>query len=958
MADEDPADVFAFPDFDQSSKWLTLSQGSNSEFFNSINLVDSKPIEGHITVKPAKADVDGFFRLPNFSDTTDVDGLGTTHQDASTTKPLHDVNLHDLDLFDDSWLQTHEPEKPEAEYKTWDAFLTPDASQVAPLFITEAGPGAYDAAISPTEDLLRVGNTKNNIIQANPYLSALLALVFGRGSTFFVWDEGKASFTPDLDEMRISGYSSKVLQGLQRHCIECGNTTRFLSAYVQTTYKTHPGAVRVAVAKAADVILLTIQKILGARARDVRSLLQLQSLAQPIHSILAHFRHLIAKISRLKTDEQVLSYVFEEAQVLEHSNALLSEIMREVLSRVSEPWTQFAEKWIGVKVEEGILITKENPGNGFVKVENIAIVNDSGLETEELDYVLDEDRMPGFVPSEVALVMFETGKTLRLLRTHHPEHPLCRPETILRSMPPPLRWHFDWESIGHFREDVEKYERHLFQDLQGWPAGTSAIPRPASLTEKILDAGYALEFFGHEEGQIERQLLASIAALDKPPTTTSEEDNLSKLLNARLLEENPGAIQPTSSFSPHWSLIPYHSFGPLVAAQARVVNREYIKLLFSAHQLRDHLSMQKQFQLLGNGVFCSRLSHALFDPNLGTAERQTGVALTGGAMGLRLSGRDNWPPASSELRLALMGVLVESYLPSSFGPEYSAEKRQNLPGDISFAVRDLTSEEIDRCLDPGSLEALDFLRLLYKPPAPLSPIFTPLVMLKYDKVFKLLLRVLRMLYVTEQLFQDTLGRTSGWRNIDNASLRFRFEAQHFVASISAYFFDTGIETPWRQFQSWLEGVENGLTKSERDPQEVRILSPDELREEHERMLDRIMHTLLLRKRQQPVMKLLEDIFVLILKFSKAARLEALGSMEDQVQASSYKSLYETFKKKVDVFITVCRGLKEKDGQAWKPSRNDVTTDDGRRGEGVKGENTIDRLLIKLEMSGYYGHSRA
>ncbi|KAI0387484.1 Spc97/Spc98 family protein [Hypomontagnella monticulosa] len=957
MADEDPADVFAFPDFDRSSKWLTLLQGSNSEFFN-INLADSEPTEGPIAVKPTNADTDGFFRLPKLLDATDIDEPSTNHQDNPAPQPLHDVDLHDLDVFEGSWLQTDELTKPEVEYKTWDAFLTPDIPRGAPLFITETGPGAYDAAISPAEDHLRAGNTKDNIIQTTPYLSALLALAFGRGSTFFVWDESKASFIPDLDEMRISGYSSKVLRGLQRHCIECGNATRFLSNYVQTTYKTHPGAVKVAVAKSVDVVLLAIQKILGARARDVRSLLQLQSLTQPIHSILAYFRHLIVKISRLKTDEQVLSLVFEEAQVLEHSNALLSEIMREVLFRASEPWTRFAEKWVGVRAEEGILMTKETPGNGFVKVENTTVVDDSGFETNELDYVLDEERMPEFVPSEVALVMFETGKTLRLLRTHHPEHPLCRTETISQSTPPPLQWHFDWKSIERSQEDVGNYEKHLSAYLQCWPPGTTATSHPSFLTEKISDEGYALEFFGHDEAQLARQLIASIRALDEPPTATSEEDSLSQLLKARLAEGSAATEQPASSFSPHWSLIPYHSFGPLVAAQARIINREYIALLFSAHQLRDHLSLQKQFHLLGNGVFCSRLSNALFDPNVDTAERQAGVALTGGVMGLRLSGRDNWPPASSELRLALMGVLVESYLPSSLGVGHAAEKRQDLPGDISFAVRDLSNEEIDRCLDPGSLEALDFLRLLYKPPAPLSLIFTPVIMLKYDKIFRLLLRVLRMLYVTEQLFQDTLGRTSSWHNIDNASLRFRFEAQHFVASMSAYFFDTGIEAPWRHFETWLEDVETGLTKSEPNSQEERILSPDELREEHEQMLDHIMHTLLLRKRQQPVMKLLEDIFTLILKFSETARREALGNRGGEAQGSSFKSLYGAFKKKVDVFITVCRGLIEKEGQAWKPSRNDVTADDGRRGESVKGENTIDKLLIKLEMSGYYGHSRA
>ncbi|OTB00068.1 hypothetical protein M426DRAFT_324572 [Hypoxylon sp. CI-4A] len=958
MADDDPADVFAFPDFDQSSKWLTLSPGTDTQFFH-VDLGDSgNPSESHISIKPAKVDDDGFFKLPDFPLPTNLEETDDiNHQDAPIPEPLHDVNLHDLDVFDESWLEKDQPAKPEAEYKTWDAFSMPDIPQVTPLFITEAGPGTYDAAMKQAEDPLGIGNTKNATVQSNPYLTALLALAFGRGSVFFVWDEEKASFTVNLDKMRITGYSFQVLEGLQKSCLECGNATRTLSAYVQTTYKTHRGAVRVAVAKAVDVILLAIQKVLGGRVRQVRSLLQLQSVIQPVRSVLAYLRRLIGKVSKTKTDEHALSLIFKETQSLEHTNAFLSEIMREVLSRASEPWIHFAEKWIGLKAEGGVPLTKEDPGNGFVKVEKSSIVDDFGFESVEPDYVLDEKRMPEFVPGEVTLVLFETGKTLRLLRTHHPEHPLCRDELIMQSGPPVLKWYFEWKSIGHFQEDIKGYESRLFESLHSWSTEKATTLQPSSYN-RTLAVGYNLQFFGHDETQLEERFLASIEVLNKSPAAISEEDSLSKLIHTRLYEENPSIEETISYFSPHWSLIPYYSFGPLVASQARVINREYMKLLFSAHKLRDHLSLQKQFHLLGNGVFCSRLSGALFDPNLDTAERQTGVALSGGTMGLRLNGRDTWPPASSELRLALMGVLADSYLPSSPQATSPVDGKDDLPGDISFAVRDLPPEEIDKCLDPSSLEALDFLRLSYKPPAPLVPIFTPIILLKYDKIFKLLLRVLRMLYITEQLFRDTLGRTSNWYDVDNASLRFRFEAQHLIASISAYFFETAIEMPWRRFDVWLNGVEDSLTKSDPGSDGTRIMSPDELREEHERILDHIMHTLLLRKRQQPVMKLLEDIFSLILKFCKVAQLEASGNRESNAKGSSSKNLYSAFKKKVDVFITVCHGLIEKGGPIGKQQKNDVMNDDGKRGESVREENTIDRLLIKLEMSGYYGHSRA
>ncbi|KAI1807122.1 Spc98 family-domain-containing protein [Daldinia bambusicola] len=959
MADEDFADVFAFPDYSLSSKLLTLSSGSDSQFFNTEILDSDKSAESPITVKPANADTDGFFKLPDSLLPVDLNETDEIDQRAAPVlETFHDIKLHDLDVFDDTWILKSKPAEPEFEYKTWDGFLMPDIPQPAPLFITEAGPGTYDAAIKHPGDPLNIRSSEGNVIQTGPYLTALLGLAFGRGSVFYTWDASKNSFIPNLDKMRTSGYSLQVLQGIQQCCLECGSTTRFLSTYVQAIYTTRPGAVRVAIAKEVDMALLTIQKILGTRARQIRSLIQLKSLVQPIQTVLTYFKTLILKVSRTKTDERALSLIFEEAQLLEHSNALLSEVMREVLSRVSTPWTQFAEKWIGVRTEGGVPLTKEGPGTSFVKVENIQIVDDSGFEADEPDYALDEERMPTFIPSDMALVIFETGKTLRLLQEHHPEHLICQTELIAQSNPPPFKWYFNWKSIEGFQEEVRKYERSLSASLQGRLTGQSTTSQRTSMTTITPNEDRILQFFGREESELEGKLLASIAALDKPPATISEEDNLARLLNDNLFKESAIIEQDTSNFSPHWSLIPYYSFGPLIAAQARVINREYMKLLFSAHHLRDHLSLHKQFHLLGNGVFCSRLSHALFDPNLDTAERQAGVALSGGTMGLRLSGRDTWPPASSELRLTLMGVLAESYLPSSPQTIPSKDGKYELPGDISFGVRDLSSEEIDKCLDPGSLEALDFLRLLYKPPAPLSPVFGPVILLKYDKIFRLLLKVLRMLYVVEQLYRDAIARTSGWHHIDNTSLRFRFEAHHLVTSISAYFFDTGIEIPWKRFEHRLTDIENDLSKADIDPRETRILGPDELREEHERLLDHIMHTLLLRKRQQPVMKLLEDIFSLILKFSKMAHFEASAGEGSKAREISSRTLYDAFKKKVDIFITVCRALQEKGGLKGKLLARDIMTNEGRRDEEMKEENTIDRLLIKFEMSGYYGHLRS
>ncbi|KAJ2974837.1 hypothetical protein NUW58_g8529 [Xylaria curta] len=959
MVNEEPSNVFAFPDYNLSSKWLALPSKPQDDFF-SLDVVENANRQTHVNITNAQLDNttadNGFFKIPDTITLPGLDAGDNVNNDFNQiTEPLHDVTLPNLDIIDGLWYKGESPPAASAEYKTWEAFSSPDTPGSAPLFITEAGPLVYDTAIIDEDDPLRLGNAHHLIIQSNPYLAALVALALGRGSVFFVWDARKASFVLAVEKMRISGYSTEILQGLQDSCLRSGTTTRFLSSYVQLTYRTRTNPVKVALAKAVDVLLLAIQQQFGERGKQARSLLQLQSLVEPVDAILVCFRDLVRRVSQIRTDEQILSQIFSETEVLENDHSLLRAIMCEVLSRVTEPWTDFAEKWIGVKAEEGFPVTKDGPGKSFVEVQTITRVDDFGFEFEEREYVLNDARMPSFVPPDIALVMFEAGRNLRLLRAHHPDHPLGHAEVVGSVKPPTLRWRFDWSSIENLQNEVKQYEKTMLEKILGKPSDT---PQPKYEVNTTPREQNLLQVFGNDGTNLEKQLLASIQALDQAPPNATAQDTLSCLLEEHLFRQGDQTQTSTSDFDLHWSLIPLHSFGPLVASQARLINREYMKLLFDAHDLKEHLRIQKEFQLLGNGMFCSRLSHALFDPDLETAERQAGIAINGGIMGLRMNGRDTWPPASSELRLALMGVLSDTYLSptpresTSFGAE-----TPDLPGDLSFALRDLAPEEIDKCMDPSSLEALDFLRLAYKTPAPLSPILTPVILVKYDRIFKLLLRVLRMLYVVGQLSRDTSKMEHKGQDTGDVWLRFRFEAQHLVQSVTTYLFDTGIQMPWLQFERWLDSVQSELARTDVDISATRIVSPDEVREEHEKMLDRIMTILLLRKRQQPILALLEDMFRLILKFSRQVQLEVGGKVEGNASTAIIWDLYWSFRKKVEVFVTVCRGLSEKGAVTGRAARRDLTVDDEQRKDAVHDENSIDRLLVNLDMLGYYSHPR-
>ncbi|OLN95678.1 Gamma-tubulin complex component 6 [Colletotrichum chlorophyti] len=946
------ANVFAIPDFWRSSKWLedTLPQASSGFFALSLEERESSSLYKVPDPQPSE-----LFKFPTIDPT-----LGQEEQGEPIPTKIPEPTLLDPGPLaekdrsvEDIWLALDGPAHKCPEYKTWNSFDFFDSRLIKPLFVTEAGPGAFDALIHVEGDPLRIDSSGFAVVEVGPYCNALLALALGRESVFFSWQEEALSFKSTLRSIRISGYSGKTVQEVQKFCLTCGDTYRRLRSFADTTYLKYATPCRVALASAVDKALLVIQSSVALHHQSPRSILQVQSLVKQIFTILSQFESLVLNIRHSHLDEDVFVIVFEQAQFAEYAETHLRDMMREVLRRVSRPWVELVEEWIGTRREVGVPLSKHEVGRrkGFIKIESEAYIDDFGDELDEVDFRLDAERMPDFMPEDVVKSLFEVGRNLRFIRSTHPDHPLAQTAVISSSRPPTLEWLFDWDSIVQLERKVYSYERSLREAITAYTSEewnrleTLAWPMGGSTT-------YQLQLFGLDEDQLQNRLAASIQDFAQPIADSTSEDPLGIIIRERLSDAKTEVLNAGTDFTPHWSLLPILSFGSIVSAQSRVVGRESLKLLFNSHNLRAHLSLQKEFHLFGSGFFCSRLSHALFDPDLETAQRQNGVAHKGGVMGLRLSGRDTWPPASSELRLALMGVLTESYE----GPIQEASKLRDgegkkLPGDLSFGVRSLSNDEIDKCMDPDGLEALDFLRLSYKAPSALGAIVTPIILVQYDRIFKLLLRVLRMQYTVNRLFRDVTSRQSGWRDIEDVAVRFCFEARHFVSSLGSYIFDTGIEMPWQAFENLLDRVESDLKSEGQDMMSGPVLGPDHIREHHSHVLDRIMLALLLRKRQLPVLKLLDDIFRVILKFAKLLRLRSDGRSTRGQDESTARGLYKTFRRNIEVFLTVCRGLNEKGDYGAK---KDAASENDRSGRiDTLGENPVSQLLLKLDMFNYY-----
>lgn len=862
----------------------------------------------------------------------------------------HNLTAPDQET-DEIWALAEEELLEPAKHMSWDVFTMEDFEEQHTPYLTEAGPDTFDTALKGEEDHLGVGNAGFRIIEPSTFSSTLLALGLGRSSVLFTWIDEERLFQPRFSNMRVSGYTGQSIQQYLVLFLDCGATTRFLQYFVDKTYSSHTSPVRIALADTVTTLLKMIQLRLIAVASQHHTLLQLQTLFRPALSILTCFKRIVENLLATTLDEAMLSGMFEEIQSLEHRSDVLKEVLSEILVRVSQPWLEFAGQWLGLQRETGVPLTKTGASKSFVKVEIRGWIDELGDELDEPDYVLDYDKMPSFIAPEDAQALFEAGKSLRILRVHS-NHPLASVDVVASVSPPTLEWKYSWEDIIGIERRALDYEKNLLAAMHTFSVDPSCyLPRTAEREYVPAKA------FGKPQEDVQAYILASIDTFSQPIQNQSS-DRLSKLLDSYFSSRKQTATHQHSIFSPPISLAPVLSFNPIIAAQARLVNRACMHMFFKSHNLRDHLSLQRDFHLLGNGVFSSRLSHALFDPELETAERQRGVARSGGIMGLRLAGRDSWPPASSELRLALMGVLNESYIsnqPVSASCDDGCTGQNPLPGDLSFAVRNMSTEDVEKCMDPNSVEAVDFLRLVYKPPAPLEAIITPTILYKYDQLFKLLLRVVRMLYVVRTLHRDPVGRMSHLQGVDFMAQKFRIEAHHFVSSVSQYFFDTGIAATWRIFERKLDEVEVRINAADVYVNFGQTEGLHKLRDYHERVVDRIIFALLLRKRQQPIMQLLEEIFDLILKFSRRSREHTLDRRWKDGADVDVRELYLRFRKKVRVFITVCRGVSEKGQYGDKKLMKRTVSGTGGLfdGDDLGEENTISQLLSKLELSDYY-----
>lgn len=884
----------------------------------------------------------------------DVHGLELFNPDPPpelTTDTSSDTHLNlDLDQNDDEeeldhiWALEnlkHEPDT-KARLKSWETYQDRTHPEPISAYFSESGPRGFDAALAQPTTSGDKRETKR-VVRNDVFLQALLRLGLGWSSIFFRYNDQDKRFEQVLHGIRVSGVSAAALNGVTDEVLQCGTNMQKVRRFAEKIpMRSNEPSVMCSFSSAMAVIIYTLENQLARCSAGARSLLQIRALFERRGELVGALANMVEAVEGAASDAQIISIVLERTAHFSQTYSHLEQLFREIVYRISEPFLRHVESWVGFRSETSALNELATTGRSFVALERHEHRPRSGAsKRNEVEYSYRSYQMPSFIPADQARLIFESGRSLRLLKRSHPQHPVASEDLCDTS--PKFECARTWKDIERIQGKAHDYERRLRSEIRKYNRGVVSSHN---------------EIKGSEHSDPQEQEAAIVAGtfelfdIDDSGNTTgllehhSEKDKIGQLLDNNT-NNDTRELEQEGSFGPDLVSSLYLSIAPLLSSQALLIDFSCLHLLFKEHGLRDHLNLQWRFQLLGDGFFTSRLSHSLFDPEMASGERKSGKVRNSVHTGLRLGSRDTWPPASSELRLVLMGILNECYDGGDHTSETESRKEREIPGGLNFSIRELTDEEIIKCRDPNAIEALDFLRLHYTPSAVLETIITKRSLSKYDTLFRHVLRLLRMVSVVKGLIRDSTARDSLSGDTRNVFQKFRIDCQHFVLAVSDYSFHVGIGSTWQRFQETLARIDTCLSRGDIEGTIDAAHSVPSLRDYHEDILDQMLFSLFLSPRHADAARLLEGIFGTILVFAPLSRLDGLRGVRHESEATVYR-LYATFRKQTSAFVGYLRGL---------DSAKESSKSGGRFGKMFASREAptgvFEQLLARLDMKRYY-----
>ncbi|KIW16391.1 hypothetical protein PV08_06442 [Exophiala spinifera] len=778
------------------------------------------------------------------------------------------------------------------ELLSWDTFLDRRHSEPVSGYLSEAGPRAFSSILSASRSAMSAKGLKPDVL-----LSAFYQLLMGRSSAIFVWDEKQHAFRKQVDHLVAFGYSHQLLQDLFETISRVGAFAKVISE--TCTFSTgRSSPCRIAFGASVLAALYSVHEYLETTRPEITTMVRLKSIMTKVEVLVTMLNQCAALVQNYKTEESLLTGLMTHLTAMSSCDSRVVAVLQSIFSSSSQPAL--------AKLSAEIGLSSSGPTGDDLFLSQIS-------ERHNM--------WTSILQTEMAEVVLETRESLRLLRLYNPECPVLSTSEYGNSKLSTLEivYAFNRLCILHSRSSAYEDVRKSSISSTGSSTTTSLLVTPATdsfeLSDLDIDRSEPEDPFRFNTNLFEESL-DTIKNLNHDDLHS----HVLSYLRESEHDENPLRIDIDQA-------LPL-SISPLLSAQHRVLSYAVLELIFQQYDLIEHINLQRQFHFMGNPSFSSRLGTALFDPEQSTGEtrRRTGVAT-----GLRLQARDTWPPASSELRLVLMSILSDSL---------SKGQRRNLDDCISFAIRDMPLEELEKCRDVDSIYALDFLRLQYKPPNDvLGTILTTQILDKYDRVFQLLMRLLRLHKLTESMVREGDSITGG----DHKLI---FEMHHLITTLADYYHNTTIELHWRKFDSVLQDVRAHIVKKDYERTLRAVKSQDYLRALHERTLDSILDGLFLRKRQSKIQQSLEHIFSTILAFAAHRRKEQKPK-DGKPADSSEKGFRSRFTEDVKRFVAALLSQDQKQRSA------SYATETMPSGDADEEVNLLECLLLRLDMFGYW-----
>ncbi|EXJ95011.1 hypothetical protein A1O1_00129 [Capronia coronata CBS 617.96] len=812
----------------------------------------------------------------------------------------------------------------------WDSFLDIGHVESPTPYLSEADPQVFSAILRSSDQGLPLKS-----ITTDALLHAAFELGMGRSSALFKWNEEEGKFARQWGNIAARGYSARLVGDLFEEFLKIGTYTRILTKCFDCldnhTQQLAPS--RIAFLAASRSVLYSIQEHLESFRPEIVSLLQLKCTMSRADALVTTLKGFVDSIQNCQTDPVIVSALMQQAANASLRHPGMDGVLQHIMSRTLRP-----------------LITRLLSTVGLSRAPTNAQEGQSLDDDPEA-----ETYWTPILPPDLCETVAETRQSLRILQSNALDWSLSTFVYGPSSFASNLELGCTFDEICELQAGAVAYEAAMKKSrtLGSSPDPTSVPCHPiaATLETKAQEEDISRPHSG-DPFHLATKLFdehVPILNLDKADTL---HDGVNEYLDRSKTEVSPFQLDYMDAVT--------LSITPLVSAQHRLLSYSVLRLLFQDHKLLAHLRLQRGFQLLGDGFFSSRLSMALFDSDQNSSE---GHRRTGTSTGLRLQARDTWPPASSELRLVLMGSLSDSLASST---------ERFLMENLSFAIRDMPVDELEKCRDVNSIHALDFLRLEYKPPSEvLETVLTPEILDKYDRIFQHLLRVSRVHSVTQSLLRQNFD---GQLTKPGTLLHQKVIVQmhHFTSTWADYCHNIAIAGCWKKFEDILHDVDKHITNNDYDRTLQLVKSQDYLRALHERTLDKILHALLLKRKQSGAREVLEDVFTLILRFAAARKSspdrqtseKATSSNEtitnNEVHETTTKNIAKEFGGKVTRFIHAVQAQRVSK-HASRPQRNgaNATTASNESAEDEDGDDDksmlFDCLLLRLDMFGYWSH---